>query len=156
MSDLNLKVNVMNLKTKRTNLLGVLFGGAALASMLGGMVFVDSAVAQELSSKRHRRCFSYTLLNRTNRGIDYNIGRRKSFLPAKGKRTFRRCFRRKVHHPLVKYDKIIGDGYKLARVRLAPGRNGFDRKGKILILNTGSNTPVPNAVPNGPVPNKVN
>ncbi|BAY85586.1 hypothetical protein NIES267_50860 [Calothrix parasitica NIES-267] len=143
----------MNLKTKRTNLLGILFGGAALASMLGGMVFVDSAVAEELSSKRHRRCFSYTLLNRTNRGIDYNIGRNKSFLPAKGRRSFRRCFRRRVYHPVVKFDKIIGSGYKLATVRLTPGRNGFDRKGRIIVLTSGSNGPVPNALP---VPNRKN
>ncbi|WP_157229248.1 hypothetical protein [Rivularia sp. PCC 7116] len=146
----------MNLKTKRRSIVGVVLGGAALASMLGGMIFADSAVAQKSSLKRHRRCYTYTLLNRTNRGIDYNVGRRKAYIPAKGIRRLRRCFRRRrVYHPVVKFDRIIGSGYKLTRVRLRPGRNGFDRKGRILILTTGTvaNGPVPNSLP---VPNRVN
>lgn len=145
----------MKFKTARSNLLSALFGGAALASILGGMVFVDSAVAEEVSSKRHGRCYSYTILNRTNRVIDFNIDRRKAYLAPKGRRSLRRCFRRRVKHPLVKFDRIIGSGYKLTRVRLTPGRNGFDRQGRTLILTTGTpaNGPVPNSLP---VPNKVN
>lgn len=145
----------MNLKTKRINLGRALFSGAALVSMLGGMVFIDAAFAKEASASKYKRCYSYTLLNRTNRGIDFNIDKRKAYLPPKGSRRLRRCFRRRVRHPLVKFDRIIGSGYKLTRVRLTPGRNGFDRQGKRLILTTGTpaNAPVPNAVP---VPNKVN
>ncbi|MEO1430734.1 MAG: hypothetical protein AAFV71_17055 [Cyanobacteria bacterium J06633_8] len=146
----------MNLNTKRMNIRRALFSGVALASIFGGMVFANSAVAQQSSLKKHRRCYSYTILNRTNRGIDYNIGKKKAYLPAKGKRNLRRCFRRRVYHPLVKFDRIIGSGYKLTKVRLTPGRNGFDRKGKILILTTGtvgnSVKPVPNSLP---VPNIV-
>ncbi|MDY6899833.1 MAG: hypothetical protein SWZ49_17395 [Cyanobacteriota bacterium] len=143
----------MNLKTKRINLRGALLSGAALASILGGMVFANSAVAQESSLKGGRRCYSYTIVNRTNRGIDFNINRRKAYLAPRGRRSLRRCFRRRVYHPLVKFDRIIGSGYKLSRVRLTPGRNGFDRKGRTLILTTGTpaNGPVPNALP---VPNK--
>lgn len=136
----------MNLKTKRINLRRALFSGAALATMLGGMIFVDSAVAQEASSRKHKTCYKYTLVNRTHRRIDFNIGKRKSYVAAKGKRNFRRCFRRKVSHPLIKYDAIIGKGYKLSRVRLTPGTNGFDRQGKRLILKTGQNGPVPSVV----------
>jgi hypothetical protein len=139
-------VKMMNLITKKTNLRRALFSGAALATMLGGMIFVDSAVAKEVSSSKHNRCYSYTLLNRTDRGIDFNIDRSKSYVPAKGTRSFRRCFKRKVSHPLIKYDAIIGDGYRLSRVRLTPGRNSFDRQGRTLILKTGQNGPVPNAV----------
>ncbi|MBV6627504.1 MAG: hypothetical protein KI793_32050 [Rivularia sp. (in: Bacteria)] len=145
----------MNLRTKRINLRGALLSGAALASMLGGMMFIDNAVAQASSYRKYKRCYTYTILNRTNRGIDYNVGRRKAYIPAKGIRRLRRCFRRrKVYHPVVKFDRIIGSGYKLTRVRLRPGRNGFDRKGRILILTTGTsaNRPVPNSLP---VPNRV-
>ncbi len=131
----------MNFKTTRTKLLSALFGGAALASMFGGMIFVDSAVAQKPSLSRHGRCYSYTIVNRTNRGVDFNINNRKAYLAARGTRRLRRCFRRRVKHPLVKFDKIIGSGYKLTRVRLSPGRNGFDRQGRILLLTTGSNGP---------------
>ncbi len=140
----------MNFKTTRTNLLSALFGGAALASMFGGMIFVDSAVAGEVSSKGHGRCYSYTIVNRTNRGVDFNLDNNKAYLAANGSRSLRRCFRRRVNHPLVKFDKIIGSGYKLTRVRLTPGRNGFDRQGRTLLLTTGTpaNSPVPNAVPN--------
>ena len=40
----------MNLTTKRINLRLALFSGAALASMLGGMIFIDSAVARPRQS----------------------------------------------------------------------------------------------------------
>ena len=40
----------MNLTTQRMNLRRALFGSAALVSMLGGMIFIDSAVAQKSSS----------------------------------------------------------------------------------------------------------
>jgi hypothetical protein len=140
----------MNFKTTKTNLLSALFGGAALASMFGGMIFVDSAVAQKPSLSKKARCYSYAIVNRTNRGIDFNLDNSKSYLAPRATRRLRRCFRGRVNHPLVKFDRIIGSGYKLTRVRLTPGRNGFDRQGRILILATGTpgNRPVPNAVPN--------
>ena len=97
----------MNFKTTRTSLFSALFGGAALASMLGGMIFVDSAVAQKPSLSKHQRCYSYTLLNRTNRGIDFNLDNSKSFLAATGTRSLRRCFRGRVNHPLVKKKILI-------------------------------------------------
>ncbi|KST62187.1 hypothetical protein [Mastigocoleus testarum] len=137
--------------TKKINLKHILFGGAALASMLGGMIFLDSAIAQEIRpTKIRRRCYRYTLINRTNRGVDFNLGRRKSFLRSKGQFSFRRCFklRRRVRHPLVKYDEIIGQGYRVASVRLTPGRNAFDRQGRKLVLKTGgTDGPVPQIAP---------
>ena len=143
----------MNLITKKINLRRALFSGAALASMLGGMIFMDSAVAQEsFSNKKRRRCYGYTLINRTNRRVDFNINTRKSYLDPGGKRSFRYCFGRIVRHPLVSFDQIIGNGYKIARVRLTPGRNAFDRKGRILILGTGGNNPPANLTQ--PVPNR--
>lgn len=145
----------MNLKKTKTNLLSALFGGAALASMLGGMIFADSAVAQEPSLSRHRNCYSYTLLNRTNRTIDFNVDRRKSSLAPRSERNLYRCFSHsRGNHPLVKFDNIIGSGYRLKTVRLSAGRNGFDRQGRKLILTTGDGAPVSNSisVPDVPVP----
>ena len=142
----------MKITTKKINLKHILFSGAALASMLGGMIFLDSAIAQEIrpTKIRRRRCYSYTLINRTNRGVDFNLGKRKSFLRSKGQFSFRRCFklRRRVRHPLVKYDEIIGQGYRVASVRLRPGRNAFDRQGRKLLLTTGGdgNPPAANIV----------
>ncbi len=132
--------------TKTINLSRSLFGSVALASVLGGLVFMESAVAQESFSNRHQKCYTYTLFNQTNRDINFNIGQKKSYLHPQGKLSIKRCFKRRAYHPFVTYDAMIGDGYKPERVRLSPGRNGFDRQGRTLILTTGENGPVTNSV----------
>ncbi|MEC4882076.1 MAG: hypothetical protein SAL70_12150 [Scytonema sp. PMC 1070.18] len=130
--------------TTTINLHRVLFSGTALVSILGGMIFSNSVVAQQSPSLRTRRCYTYTLINRTNRGVDFNIDRRKSYLRPRGQLRIRRCFQRRPLHPLVKYDRIIGSGYRITTTRLAPGRNAFDSQGRILVLTTGKNRPTAN------------
>ncbi len=45
----------MNFTTKRRNVRNALFGGATLVSMLAGMIFIDSAVAQKSSSTNNSK-----------------------------------------------------------------------------------------------------
>lgn len=84
---------------------------------------------------------AYYIGNKTNIGVNFSINNIPQYLPS-GKEY--------VYYyddqPEVKYDSIIGSGYKVEKKYPNPGKNNFDRYGNHLFLTTGSGGPVANLV----------
>lgn len=118
---------------------------ATLMTLATLALMTSSAVAQRSFTPK-RRCSTYTVLNRTNRTVYFNLYRgrrlRKYQISPSGQRRYRSCFRA----PIVSFDSIIGDGYRPVRKRLTRRSvNAFDRQGRRLLLVTGNDSgPTPN------------